>query len=127
MNKKPQILAALGVLALCITMLPSCSTGGAQFDTENIQRIEKGKTTKTDVVNYFGDPLRKESAPLGEVWTYTYVKSATTAAGVVTHIVGVEQSRTNVDKLVVIFDGDIVKDYDSSSSDHTDTYLQVGK
>ena len=126
MSKRLHLMAAWAVLSLGVALLSGCSTGGARFDTENISRIEKGKTTKGDVLKYFGDPLRKENAPLGEVWTYTYVQSATTAAGAVGHLVGVEQSQTNMNKLELIFDGDIVKDFDSSSSDHTDTYLQVG-
>lgn len=87
-----------------------------------MRNIVKGTTTKNDIRGYFGDPLRIEAGPLGEVWTYTYVETHTTGAGALGHVIGVEQSESTMNTLTVIFDGDVVKDYEFSNGSHTDTY-----
>jgi len=113
------------ILLLAIVFPLGCSSAGARFDTANVSKIVKGSTTKKDLRGYFGNPLRIEDSPNGEVWTYTYVETHSTAAGAVGHVViGVDQSETVVNKLTIIFDGDLVKDYYFNSGSHTDTYVQ---
>jgi hypothetical protein len=115
----------MSILLLAMVCPLGCSTAGAKFDTSNVSRIVKGRTTKKDLRGYFGDPLRIEDSPNGEVWTYTYVETRSTAAGAVGYVaVGVNQSETVANKLIVVFNGDVVKDYAFNSGAHTDTYVQ---
>jgi len=126
MNKNLHGLASAGLLLLLAIGVPlGCSTAGAEFDTTKVHNIVKGTTTKNDVRRYFGDPLRIENSPNGEVWTYTYVDTHATAAGVVGHVtIGVDQSESSVNTLTIVFDGEVVKDYRLDSGSHTDTYLR---
>jgi outer membrane protein assembly factor BamE (lipoprotein component of BamABCDE complex) len=124
MNKNLYGLASVRLLLLlAMGVAFGCSTAGAKFDTNNVQKIVKGTTSKNDVRRYFGDPLRTENSPNGEVWTYSYVDTHTTAAGVVGHVtIGVDQSQSTVDTLTIVFDGEVVKDFRLDSGSHTDTY-----
>ncbi|HWE92750.1 MAG TPA: hypothetical protein VG269_02145 [Tepidisphaeraceae bacterium] len=89
-----------------------------------MSKIVKGSPTKQDLRGYFGNPLRTEDSPKGEVWTYTYVETHTTAAGAVGSVaVGVNQSETLANKLTIVFNGDVVKDYFFDSGSHTYTYV----
>lgn len=121
-NKGIRYLARSIVLLAMVAPM-GCSTAGARFDTANVSKIVKGRTTKTDLRGYFGNPLRSEESPNGEVWTYAYVETHTTAAGAVGSTVGVNQSETAANKLTIVFDGDVVKDYFFDSGSHTDTYV----
>jgi outer membrane protein assembly factor BamE (lipoprotein component of BamABCDE complex) len=115
---------ARGILLLAIVVPLGCSTAGARFDTSKVSRIVKGRTTKDDLRGYFGKPLRTEESPNGEVWTYAYVETHTTTAGAIGHVaIGVDQSETVADKLIIVFNGDVVKDYSFDGSSHTDTYV----
>jgi hypothetical protein len=128
MNKYLHYAAVLLGAGFCVMIVEGCQHEGTRFETGNISRIEKGKTSKKDILQYFGEPPTMESAPLGEVWTYTYVAKDTTAAGVLGHVtIGVDQAETTVEKLTIIFDGDLVKDYDYSHSNHTDTTVPLSK
>ena len=110
---------ARSILLLAMVVPLGCSTAGTRFDTSNVSKIVKGKTTKKDVREYFGNPLRTEDSPNGEVWTYTYVETYATAPGVF----GINQSQTASNTLTVIFSGDVVKDYVFNSGTHNDTYV----
>lgn len=115
---------ARSILLLAMVAPLGCSAAGAKFDTSNVSRIVKGRTTKNDLRGYFGNPLRTEDSPNGEVWTYTYVETHTTAAGAVGSVaVGVNQSETVANKLTIVLNGDVVKDYFFDSGSHTDTYV----
>lgn len=115
---------ARSILLLAMIAPLGCSTAGTRFDTSNVSKIVKGRTTKKDLREYFGNPLRTEDSPKGEVWTYTYVETHSTAAGALGHVtIGVDQSETVANKLTIVFDGDVVKDYFFDSGSHTDTYV----
>jgi len=115
---------ARSIVVLTLVVPLGCSTAGARFDTSNVSKIVKGTTTKKDLHGYFGNPLRIEDSPNGEVWTYTYVETHSTAAGALGNVVGVDQSETVANKLTIVFDGDVVKDYFFDSGSHTDTYVR---
>lgn len=115
-------LASLGLL-LAIAAAGGCSSAGATFDASKVRDIVKGATSMDDVRRYFGEPLRTEFGPKGEVWTYSYVDSHVTGAGVVGQIVGVNQTTTSVQTLTIVFDGNVVSDFEFSNGSHTDTYL----
>jgi outer membrane protein assembly factor BamE (lipoprotein component of BamABCDE complex) len=58
----------------CVVMLFGCITAGKAFDTKNIPRIEKGKTTQKDILQWFGNPDRL-GIDDGEItWSYLYLK-----------------------------------------------------
>lgn len=124
MNRLSRPFVYVGILMLAVMSGPTgCSTDGAEFDTSKVGSIVKGTTTKNDARKYFGDPLRIEDGPTGEVWTYTYVNTHTTGAGAIGSVmIGVNQSESTMDTLILVFDGNIVKDYEFSNGSHTDTY-----
>lgn len=107
-----------------VAFLAGCNSSGKAFDVDKIQNIEKGTTTKSDILEYFGEPIRREAGQYGEVWTYTHVDSRATAAGIFLFItIRANESKTVVNKLSVVFDSDdIVKDYHFSSSTRKDGY-----
>lgn len=64
--------------------LVGCATAnysvGKPFNTENVEKIEHGKTTKQDLISMFGEPFSK--TPLNatqEKWIYTYIQSSAKA------------------------------------------------
>lgn len=70
-------------IALAV-FLVGCATAnysvGKPFNTENVTKIEHGKTTKQDLVAMFGEPYSK--TPLTatqEKWIYTYVYGSSKA------------------------------------------------
>ena len=46
---------------------------GRPIAVNNVQRIRSGYTTKTEVVNLFGQPLHNVPGPEGEIWVYRYL------------------------------------------------------
>ncbi|MFC1651178.1 hypothetical protein ACFL2X_06365 [Candidatus Latescibacterota bacterium] len=65
----------IGILALIVISLTGCGTTyilGRPFNTENVVKITIGKTTQNDILNMFGEPLRKGISNGNDVFTYTY-------------------------------------------------------
>ena len=66
-------LAALIGLAACV---PNTTYGGAPrdtFDQSRVEQIQKGSTTKDNIIALFGEPGVKDLPAKGnETWTYTY-------------------------------------------------------
>ena len=70
------IISAFLVLSACAT---SSYSVGKDFSSSNVSKIVKSKTTKTDLLNLFGEPFSKTViSSTGEKWIYTY--SAGTAS-----------------------------------------------
>lgn len=117
-------LFGLFVIAMTVYTV-GCSSAGREFDTARIKDLQKGVTTKSDVLKMFGEPLRKEFAPKGEVWGYSYTSSNETGAGVIGHVtIGLDQSKTTCNTMELIFKGDTLVDYDCTESNHVDTYIE---
>lgn len=124
MNRHPfnTLIAACTFVASFVTLV-GCSSEGKAFDVDNVELVYKGTTTKSEIFEFFGEPLRREVGLYGEVWTYTHMDSRATAAGILGLItIGVDQSKTDVNKLRVLLEDDIVKDYHFSSSSRINSY-----
>lgn len=68
----------LFLIFLILIFLSGCATThGTKINTTNIPKIEKGKTTKQEVLMLFGEPLSKQLNANGtETWTYEFTKGA---------------------------------------------------
>lgn len=67
----------LVIIALFIFALNGCATSsysvGKDFSTESVSKIEKGKTTSSDLLAMFGQPFSKSVISENqEKWLYTY-------------------------------------------------------
>lgn len=68
-----RILPKIKIILLLI-LLYGCSTVykiGKEFDYNNVPKIKIGTTTQKDVINYFGEPLRKGLSNGSEVFYYS--------------------------------------------------------
>lgn len=66
-------------VSLSIVLVTGCATVtvGTEFDSSKISKIKTGTSTKTDVLSYVGQPLRKSTSPDGiSVWSYSFMTSA---------------------------------------------------
>ena len=101
-------------IIILTTILAGCATVGKKIDTGQIQKIEKGSTTRSDIISMIGPPSgvafnadREKTA----TWHYTKVKNQAQnfipIVGIIAH--GMDMHHKT---LVVIFDNnDIVKDF----------------
>lgn len=62
------------VLIVVLGVCSGCYTMGRDFQGTKIQAVEKGVTTKSDVLNQFGAPHSKGIENGMETWTYSYYK-----------------------------------------------------
>lgn len=73
------------ILALSTSLLVTgCASSsynyGRDFETHNIYRIEKGKTTSGELISMFGEPFLKTVVSANEEkWTYTYTSGTAKA------------------------------------------------
>lgn len=61
-------------ITLLLILLYGCSTVykiGQEFDFNNVSKIKIGTTTQKDVIDYFGQPLRKGISNGNEVYYYS--------------------------------------------------------
>ena len=109
MNKKILLLSALISLSLtgCAT---ATFTQGRAFDTTKVATIEKSKTTKTQIVAWFGEPFSKAvSGADGETWIYMYTQGKTKAQS---YVFSVDvKTEGNMKKLDVLFKNDVVANF----------------
>lgn len=97
---------------------------GQKFDDSSVKNIRTGKTTKTEVLSFFGQPPTRTSLGGGqETWTYQYqeIKSHATAATyipIVNMFAGGAESTTETQALTIQFKDNVVSacTYGKSSS-----------
>ncbi len=59
---------------ICAVALAGCITAGEVFETKHVPDIEKGKTARDDILQWFGNPDRY-GVDDGEItWSYIYLK-----------------------------------------------------
>lgn len=98
----------------CVTI--SKVTRGNDFDAAKKELIVKGKTTKAEMVNIFGEPKDKGiDSQNREQWIYLY-EEGEYKGDPWTGIYGCVESKIRTKKLLVIFDGDIVQNFVYSDS-----------
>ena len=62
-------------IVLAVFMIfAGCATTGEDFNYEGVKRIEKGKTTKEQIIKLFGTPSSKGIENGKDRWTYEYNK-----------------------------------------------------
>jgi outer membrane protein assembly factor BamE (lipoprotein component of BamABCDE complex) len=62
------------ILISVFLIVSGCATIGKDFSSENISRIETGKTTKQDIQDMFGEPWRTGVENGSKTWTYGFYK-----------------------------------------------------
>jgi len=68
-------------VAFILVLLMSCATGsssiitGKDFDATHVDKVQKGKTTKNELLTLYGQPYGKSVQGSTEVWTYMYMRS----------------------------------------------------
>lgn len=68
-------------VAFILVLLMSCATGsssiitGKDFDATYVDKVQKGKTTKNELLSLYGQPYGKSVQGSTEVWTYMYLRS----------------------------------------------------
>ena len=64
-----------GWISLVILLvLTGCATVGQTFSPDNVDRIDRGKTTKNDLYRMFGNPYRRGVEDGDSTWTYLHYK-----------------------------------------------------
>jgi outer membrane protein assembly factor BamE (lipoprotein component of BamABCDE complex) len=117
MNRKSTIAAA-AMLGLAALPLGGCmsSTYGEKIEADNVSKIVKGKTTKSEVIAMFGQPMQTVINPTGgRTMMFVYYKS--TIGGVFKQYGQVFSGKHRGDgstaNLTVVLDAnDIVTDYE---------------
>jgi hypothetical protein len=107
MNKFILAIGMCFVLGGCAT---SHYTVGRDFSSENVARLEKGKTTTKDLKFFFGEPFAKSAlSETDEKWIYTYTNGSAHAQS---YVVTMKVTNTGTQKtLDVLIRNDVVINY----------------
>ena len=103
-----RLIAAL----LIVQVLAGCATSnysvGMEFDSTNVEKIEKGVTKSSQLVEWFGEPYTKTViSGTEEKWIYMYSSgTATASSGILT--MKLENSGTQKTLDVLISNGVVV-------------------
>lgn len=127
---------ARAACAIIVVSLTGCFgfRSGQKFDDHSVKNIRSGKTTKSEVLQMFGQPPTRNSSGGGkETWMYSYhdTRSRVTAATyipIVGMFVGGAKVNTNRQTLTIEFSESIVSNcqYNKSSSDGKATSAGLG-
>ncbi len=108
----------LKVLLLCFSLV-GCATVGRQVNQSNAEKLQKGITTKAEVIKIFGQPSSQSFNQAGKV-VFTYigcqVKNSAWNFIPVISAVHSEMKMTN-QILSITFKNDIVEEYNFTTSD----------
>lgn len=116
-----KIYLKLALIGVILAVLSGCTIGkGNRIDSTNIPKIIKGVTTKQEVVKMFGQPSSTQITGDGtETWNYSYVRGGH-AFGLYGMLVGMgnpyDTSSYQHQYLIIDFKGDIVSDYNFSTT-----------
>ncbi|MNF80076.1 hypothetical protein [Pseudomonas sp. BF-B-30] len=107
MNK---LIVAIGMCFILGGCATSHYTAGRDFSSENVTRLEKGKTTTTELKSLFGEPYTKSAvSETDEKWIYTYTNGSAHAQS---YIVTMKVTTTGTQKtLDVLIRNDVVINY----------------
>jgi outer membrane protein assembly factor BamE (lipoprotein component of BamABCDE complex) len=107
------IVFLLGATIICS---PGCATVGRKIDVSAVDRIQKGKTTRQEVLNWLGSPdhVRRDGDGI-VTYSYMYVRSEVKGESFIPYAgVFVGGSETESQSVTVTFGPDgIVKDFTS--------------
>ncbi|MDP2705507.1 MAG: hypothetical protein Q8O71_03920 [bacterium] len=101
------IIAFLSVMVLSVG---GCVTAGKNFDISRAAAIQKGVTTKNEILTMFGKPYSKSQSSVGETWMYQYMEMRPHLSDVFA-LVGIYHANQSLQMMFITFQGDIVQDY----------------
>lgn len=100
------------IILIALTLLLSaCATSefnyGKDFASENVQKIEYGKTTKQDLISYFGEPFQKSVIGANqEKWMYMYTAGQAKAQS---YVFSMKVQSTGSNKMLdILIENDVV-------------------
>lgn len=102
------------LIAFASTLSIGCASAGTMVEQSAVEQIERGKTTKAEVLALLGPPMSNSLMGDGRemmIWSYTYAQAKTASF---IPVVGIFAGGTEMDMTTfqVIFDeNDIVEDY----------------
>ncbi len=125
-SRQPPLSSVLSVLSVVILLFSGCASGAGKglqtIDETQLARVEKGKTTRAEVLEQFGPPSHiSVSATEGEVFTYRYRAPAIPAPG------SREKAQTAVREFIVHIKEGRVTDYRVSGGPSPVPPLAVAK
>lgn len=118
-------LLQIALLSTMTIFLFGCATVGSKIDTNNISKLEKGVTTKSQVIALFGKPITETNHATGSTFLYIFAKT-TPSPSTYIPVVNLFHSEmnTSTNSLSIDFDKDnIVTNFSNSNSD---TSVQAG-
>lgn len=111
------IIIAIAISAICLS---GCATVGKEVPQSSVNQIEKGKTTKSEIIKIFGQPLTTYFDASGRlVFTYMSSKVSPTAWNFIplVNIVHSEMKTKNQFLCIVFSKNEIVENYSFTNSD----------
>lgn len=120
MYKEIKYTALTFILAVVIITLSGCASVGTEMDTADFDKIEKGVTTRAEMVQMFGKPYTVGLNENGERTAHWIYSEARNRAGNFIPIVGALNMKIDqrLQQLVVIFDeNDVVKSFTFNESE----------
>jgi outer membrane protein assembly factor BamE (lipoprotein component of BamABCDE complex) len=109
-----QMLGRLLFLSLLVSCLAACVSSGRKIDQSAADKIEKGKTTREQVINLIGSPDRITRTGNGDIiYVYNYMRIAAKPASFIPYVgLFVGGSNLQHQMYMVTFGPDgLVKDY----------------
>jgi len=98
----------IAIIIACIVTLYGCVTTdkyGTDFFMSDTMKIEKGTTTKADILNIFGEPYKKEITKGGaEIWTYSHIETDTDIL--------TKKSKSHIKTLIIEIQNNVVVNFD---------------
>jgi outer membrane protein assembly factor BamE (lipoprotein component of BamABCDE complex) len=98
-------------LAVALGLAGCASTAqGRKFDDSYVAQIQKGKTTKAQIRQNFGEPVSTSRSADLETWTYSY-SDAYGRGYVQAATFGLVRQKSDDQTLIVVFKGDVVVEF----------------
>lgn len=108
----PRLLHRRGFVALATLALAGCASTsqGRKFDDSYVAKIQKGKTSKAQIREAFGEPVSVSRSSDLETWTYSY-SDAYGRGYVQAATFGLVRQKSDDQMLMVVFKGDTVVEF----------------
>lgn len=71
--KKIKFIVLFSIILIVLSAACATPKIGTPIDTNSVQQIRSGYTTRDDILNLFGTPLRNVAGETGEIWVYRYL------------------------------------------------------